>query len=84
MGMRHEFEIELNGRKAHLSAASRIDENYTFLIVHDIFVQELMLGTVYPSINEHTGRVEWETRSDLPQEIVDLIGKSIERTKFKK
>jgi hypothetical protein len=79
MEIKHEIEVNVDGQPSLLTALARIDDNDSSLFVHDIFVGEIMMGTVSPSLNEHTGCVEWESDSDIPVDVIKQVGKAIER-----
>jgi hypothetical protein len=77
--MRHEIEVTSDGQPSLLTLIDRIDDNDSSLVVHDIFVGEIMMGTVYPDLNEHTGCIDWKSDSDMSVELVEQIGQAIER-----
>jgi hypothetical protein len=77
--MRHQIEVTLDGQPSLLTVLDRLDDNDSGLIVHDIFVGEIMMGTVYPDLNEYTGCTDWKSDADIPVELVEQIGKAIER-----
>jgi hypothetical protein len=79
MEMKHEIEVTVDGQPSLLTALERMDDNDPNLVVHDIFLGEIVMGTVFPTLNEYTGGIEWKSDSDIPVDVVKQIGEFIER-----
>jgi hypothetical protein len=75
----HSLHLSHEGEELNITALLREDPDEPSGLVYDLYSHDMLLGTIYPDVDEHNVCVEWKTNDLIAHKLVYMCGIEIER-----
>jgi hypothetical protein len=72
----HNLHLSYEGEELHIIALLREDDDD---LVYDLYTGDILLGTMYPEIDEQNVCIEWKTKDLIAPKLIFMCGAEIER-----